>query len=173
LSETTVVRINKLKTLGLTLLMLVLVLLGCWLMLSSSATFATGLVAVLIFGPTFLALLFVLLVPSLLLVIDEEGIHNYYPFWRPLMIRWEEIACIRVVTARFASSLSVDLAPEGRQSYIARNFGAGKTPARLTQDQLSTAFSAILMLSNLSGKKARAFIQERYAEQIKRYRIVL
>jgi hypothetical protein len=167
-----IIRTNKVKVLFMLILSILFIGAGIWLM-QSSQNFTTGLIVALGFGIALLVFLFLLLTPALLLIVDEKGIHSYYPFWSPRTILWEEIACIRVVKASFNSSLSVDIAPDGKKAYLARNYPEGRVPGRLLKEELPTAFSILLTLSTTSGKRFKTRLQEHYAEQIQHSGIVL
>jgi hypothetical protein len=169
-----VIRNSKWKLLLMGLVSLAFVLGGLWMMSSSqsSKVYYVGLAALIFFGLCLLVFLFQMFTASLLLTIDDEGIHSFYPFWRPLTIRWEEIYSIYPIKMRFTSILTITVSPTGKPTYIARNFKPGKIPFTLRKaDGPAMAISLPLSTATLSSTKALALIQERYTAQIEQYRI--
>lgn len=169
-----VIRNSKWKLLLRGLVSLAFVLCGLWMMSSSqsSKVYYGGLAALIFFGLCLLVFLFQMFTSSLLLTIDNEGIHSFYPFWRPLTIRWEEIYSIYPTKMRFINMLTITVSPIGKPTYIARNFKPGKIPFTLRKaDGPAIAISLPLSTATLSFTKALALIQERYTDQIRQYRI--
>jgi hypothetical protein len=169
-----VIRCSRGKLLLMGLGSLAFVLAGLWLMSSShsSKVYYEGLAGVIFFGLGLLVFLFQMFTSSLLLTIDDEGIHSFYPFWRPLTIRWEEIYSIYPIKLRFITILTISVSPTGRSTYIARHFKPGKIPFTLPKgDAPAVAISLPLSAATLSYTKAIALIQERYTAQIRQYRI--
>jgi hypothetical protein len=171
-----VIRASKWKLLLMALVSLAFVLGGLWMMSSSQSAkvYDVGLAALIFFGLGLLVFLFRLFTPSLLLMIDDEGIHSFYPFWRPLTIRWEEIYSIYPIKIRFINMLTITVSPTGKPTYIARNFKPGKIPFTLRRaDDPATAISLPLATAILSSTRAIALIKERYTAQIRQYRIYI
>ena len=169
-----VIRRSRGKLLFMGLGSLAFVLAGLWLMSSShsSKVYYEGLAAVIFFGLGLLVFLFQIFTSSLFLIIDNEGIHSFFPFWCPLTIRWEEIYSIYPIKMRFSSIITITVSPTGRSAYIARNFKPGKIPFTLRKgDAPAAAIALPLSAATLSYTKAIALIQERYAAQIRQYRI--
>ena len=153
---------------------LIFVLEGLWMMSSSqgSKVYYEGLAALIFFGLCLLVFLFQMFTSSHLLTIDDEGIHSFYPFWRPLTIKWEEIFSIYPVKIRFTTILMITVSPTGKPTYIARNFKPDKIPFTLRKgDSPVTAISLPISMTNLSSTKVIALIRERYIAQILRYQI--
>lgn len=174
LHQPIVIRRSKWKLLLLAAVSLAFVATGIWMMHNGKNT-NTAITAVIFFGLCLLVFLALMFMPSLLLTIDDEGIHSHYPFWRPpLTIRWEEIACIHPITIRFRKVFTVDVSPVGKQTYIARNFKTGKIPFNMRRaDASAIAIFVTLGTATLSYTQAIAQIQERYATQIARYQILI
>jgi hypothetical protein len=168
-----VIHNSKWKLLLWSLVSLAFVLGGIWMMSSSqsSKVYYWGLVALIFFGLCLLFFLFRMFTSSLLLRIDDEGIHSFYPFWRPLTIRWEEIYSIYPIKIRFRSFLTITVSPTGKPTYIARNFKSGKIPFTLKADGPAEVILLPLLTATLSYTKALALIQERYSAQIVQYQI--
>jgi hypothetical protein len=173
LHQPIVIRRSKWKLLLLAAVSLAFVAAGIWMM-HNGQNANTAIAAVIFFGLCLLVFLALMFMPSLLLTIDDEGIHSHYPFWRPLTIRWEEIACIRPIKIRFRKMFTVDVSPVGKQTYIARNFKAGKIPFNMRRaDASAIALFVTLRTATLSYTQAIAQIQERYATQIAQYQILI
>lgn len=173
-NQSIIIRNSRWKLFVRCLVSLAFVLGGLWMMSSSQSSnvYYGGLVALIFFGLCLLVFLFQMVTSSLLLTIDDEGIHSFYPFWRPLTIRWEEVSSIYPIKIRFTTILTITVSPTGRPTYLARNFKPGKAPFNLRKaDGPATAISLSLSAATLSAPKAIALIQERYAAQIGRYRI--
>lgn len=171
-----VIRNSKWKLFLMGLASLVFVLGGLWMMNSSqsSTVYYEGLVALIFFGLGLLVFLFQMFTASLLLKIDGEGIHCFYPFWRPLTLRWEEISSIYPIKMRLTTLLTITVSPTGKPAYLARNFKLNKIPFTLRKaNGPAIAISLPLSTATLPSTKAIALIRERYAAQIKQYRISL
>jgi hypothetical protein len=169
-----VIRMNKWKLLLMSLVSLVFVLIGLWMMSShqSATVYYEGLAALVFFGLGLFVFLFQLFTSSLLLTIDDEGIHSFYPFWRLLTLRWEEIYSIYPIKMRFTTILTIMVSPEGMPTYLTRNFKPGKIPFALRKgDGPVVVISLPLSISTFSYTKAIALIQKRYTVQIEQYRI--
>lgn len=176
LQQPIAIRSSKWKLLLMAAGSLAFVVIGIWMIRSSQSSNASfaGLVAVIFFGVGLVGFLALMVLPSLLLTIDDEGIHCHYPFWHPLTITWEEIACIRPIKMRFITIFAVDVSPAGKQTYLARNFKKGKVPFNMRQvDTPAMAISISLSTANLSYIQAISQIQERFAVQIARYQILI
>jgi hypothetical protein len=174
--QSIIIRNSKWKVLLMGLVSLAFVLGGFWMMSSSqsSIVYYEGLVALIFFGLGVLVFLFQMFTPSLLLTIDDEGIHSFYPFCRPLTIRWEEISSIYPIKMRFTTILTITVSLKGRPTYIARNFKAGKIPFTLRKaDGPTPAIALPLSTATLSSTKAIALIQERYTTKIGQYQIFI
>jgi hypothetical protein len=168
------IRTRKWKVLLLGLGSLAFVLGSLWIMSSSqhSNVYYEGLAALIFFSLCLLVFLFQLFTSSLLLTIDNEGIHSFYPFWSPLTVRWEEIYSISSIKMRFTTLLTVTVSPTGKPTYLARNFQSGKIPFTLRKAEGPTpAISLPLTTATLSSPKALALIETRYSAQIEQYRI--
>lgn len=171
-----VIRNSKWKLFLMSLASLAFVLGGLWMMNSnqSSTVYYEGLAELIFFGLGLLVFLFQMFTASLLLKIDGEGIHCFYPFWRPLTLRWEEISSIYPIKMRFTAILTITVSLTGKPTYLARNFKPGKIPFTLRKaDGPAIAISLPLSTATLSSKKIIALIRERYAVQIGHYRISL
>lgn len=171
-----VIRNSKWKLFLMSLASLVFVLCGLWMMnrSQSSTVYGEGLVTLIFFGLGLLVFLFQMVTASLLLKVDSEGIHCFYPFWRPLTLRWEEISSIYPIKLRFITLLTITVSPAGKPTYLARNFKRSTIPFTLRKaDGPAIAISLPLSTATLSFTKAIALIQERYAVQIRHYRISL
>lgn len=174
--QSIVIRHSKRKLLFMSLLSLTFVLGGLWMLSNShsSQVYYEGLAATVFFGLGLLVFLFQLFTSSLLLTIDDEGIHCFFPFWRPLTIRWEEIYSIYPIKIRFTYILVITVSPPGKTAYIARNFKPGKIPFTLRKDDGPKAVISLpLSSANLSCTKAITLMQERYAAQIEQYQIFI
>ncbi|HEU5375187.1 MAG TPA: STM3941 family protein [Ktedonobacteraceae bacterium] len=169
-----VIRNSKWKLFLMSLASLAFVLGGLWMMRSSqsSRVYYEGLATLIFFGLGLLVFPLQMFTTSLLLKIDREGIHCFYPFWRPLTIRWEEISSIYPIKMRFTTILTITVSLTGKPTYLARNFKPSKIPFTLRKaDGPATAISLPLSTATLSSTKAIALIRERYAAQIGHYRI--
>ncbi len=169
-----VIRMSKWKVLLMGLVSLVFVLGGLWMMSSSQSAnvYYEGLAALIFFSLCLLTFLFQLFTSSLLLTIDDEGIHSFYPFWRPLTIRWEEIYSIYPIKLRFTTIFTIMVSPEGMPTYLLRNYKPGKIPFTLRKgDGPAAVISLPLSGATLSYTQAIALIQKRYMVQIEQYRI--
>ena len=172
--QSIIIRTSKWKVLLMGLASLAFVLGGFWMMSSSQSPiiYYEGLATQIFFGLGVLVFLFQLFTPSLLLAIDDEGIHSFYPFWRPLTIQWEEISSIYPIKMRFTTILTITVSLKGQPTYIARNFKADKIPFTLREaDGPTPAIALPLSTATLSSTKAIALIQERYSAQIGQYQI--
>lgn len=171
--QTIVIRRSKWKLLLLVVGSLVFVAAGIWMM-HNGKNANTAIAVVIFFGLCLLVFLALMFMPSLLLTIDDEGIHSHYPFRHPLTIRWEEIACIYPIEIRFHKMFTVDVSPVGKQTYIARNFKAGKIPFNMRRaDASSIALSITLRTATLSYTQIITQIRERYLSQIVQYQILI
>jgi hypothetical protein len=171
-----VIRNSKQKLLFMVMGALAFVIVGIWMVRSGSnlKTYYAGVAGLIFFGLCLLVFLALMFMPSLLLTIDDEGIHSHYPFWRPLTITWEEIASIRPIKMRSGSMFTVDVSPAGKQTYIARNFKAGNVPFTMRQaNATAPAIGLLFSSATLSYAQAIAQIQEHYADQITRYQIIV
>ncbi len=173
-----VIRYNKWKFLRMSLLSLAFVLLGLWIMNGSMRSNGyyegLGLATLIFFGVCLLVFLFFLLfVPSLLLTIDDEGVHRFYPLLRrSFTLRWEEISSIYPLPVRSSAFLTITVSPAAKSTYIARNYEAGKIPSALLKDDgPPAAISLPLLMASLSFTQVVSLIQKRYAAQIEHYQI--
>ncbi len=169
-----IIRNSKWKLLLMSLGSLIFVLASLWILSSShgSKDYYEGLAALIFFGLCLLVFLFLMFTSSLLLTIDDERIHSFYPFWRPLTIKWEEIFSIYPVKIRFTTILNITVSSTGKPTYIARNFKPGKVPFILRKgDSPVTAISLSISMATLSPTKVIALIRERYMTQIWQYQI--
>ncbi len=174
--QSIVIRYSRRKLLFLSLGSLVFVLGSLWISSNShsSQVYYEGLAGTVFFGLCLLVFLFQLFTSSLLLTIDDEGIHCFFPFWRPLTIRWEEIYSIYPIKVRFSDILVITVSPQGKPTYIARNFKPGKIPFPLRKDDGPKAVISLPLSSAiLSSTKIIALMQERYAAQIGQYQIFI
>ena len=169
-----IIRHSKRKLLLMSLGSLIFVLAGLWIMSSSQSSkdLFVGLAAVIFSSLCLLVFLFLMFTSSLLLTIDNEGIHSFYPFWHPRTIKWEEIFSIYPIKIRSTTILNVTVSPTGKPTYTARNFKLGKVPFTLRKgDGPVTAISLSISITNLSSTQVIALIRERYIDQIRRYQI--
>lgn len=115
-----VIRNSKWKLLLMGLVSLAFVLCGLWMMSSSqsSKVYYEGLAALIFFGLCLLVFLFQMFTSSLLLTIDDKGIHSFYPFWRLLTMRWEEIYSIYPIKMRFINMLTITVSPPGSRPIL-------------------------------------------------------
>jgi hypothetical protein len=172
-----VIRTSKWKLFLMSLLSLAFALAGILTMSTShsSRAYYAGLATLILFGLLGLpAFLFQMFTPSLRLIIDGEGIHHFYPFRRPLTIKWEEIYSIYAFKICLSKILMITVSSTGRPAYIARNYQTGKIPFTLRKAESPVeVISLPLTTATLSYTKAIALIQERYAAQIKQYQIYI
>ena len=173
-----IVRNSKWKLLLMWLLSLAFVLGGLLMVISSShdsKNFYIGLLAMSFFGLGLLVFLLQMFTPSIILTIDSEGIHSSYPFRHPSTIKWHEVNSIsttRSIRSHTHITFDVSVSSKFEPYYIARNFKSGKIPFNLrSAHSFGQDISVPLITATLSYTKITALIQQRYADQIKQYRI--
>ena len=178
LDQPSVVRNSKWKLLLMILLALAFVLVGLLMVISSShgsKNFYVGLLAMSFFGLGLLVFLLQMFTPSIILTIDNEGIHSFYPFWRPLTVKWQEVNSISSTEgprSRTYLTFEVSVSSKFEPYYIARNFKSGKIPFNLRfAHGFGADISVSLVTATLSYTKIIALIRLRYAEQIRQYGI--
>ena len=169
---------SKWKLLLMCLLSLAFVLGGLLMVISSShdsKNFYIGLLAMSFFGLGLLVFLSQMFTPSIILTIDSEGIHSFYPFWRPITIKWQgvnSISSTRSIRSRTYLTFNVSVSSKFEPYYIARNFKSGKLPFIMRSAHgFGADISVSLVTATLSYMKIIALIQQRYADQIKQYHI--
>lgn len=147
---------------------LVLVVAGAFILPRSSNPWNVGfdILVIVFFGLCALVTIFMLVKPSPLLNVNDEGFHQW-SFFGNYLISWEEIAFIFLSTARLSSSLNVYLSEAGLETFSARYPWRGRF-CRLFGN-LVTAIPFIT--SPISAQQIFDTIQEKYQKQIEQYNI--
>src|SRR5579883_3188103 len=117
----TFIRMERKKLLGLSIVMLIFVIIGCWMIVvrNSSDTWK-GWLGVIFFSLCLLVFL-MQFTWGPLLVVNEQGIYvRNNPLLKSIMLLWQEIATITLFTKKRNTYLGFSLAPVHLEAFLQR-----------------------------------------------------